>query len=53
MPILPLGNYYFLTNVISNNLSPNIKITDKEVWKFSVLAGEYEETEYDNLEYLV
>ena len=53
MPILPLGNYYFLTNEISDDLSPNIKITDKEVWKFSVLAGEYEETEYDNLEYLV
>lgn len=51
LPTLTNGNYYFTFSVI-NNFSEVLEITDKEVWKFSILDGEYSNEDYSNTEYL-
>ena len=53
MPILPVGNYYFNFDdgLIFNNLGLTTNISDKETWKFSILAGQYNKTQYNNSQY--
>lgn len=52
MPILANGNYYFLFDAVST-YNDELNVIDKEVWKFSILAGEFDSTEFDNDEFLV
>lgn len=53
MPILPVGNYYFNFDdgLIFNNLGLTTNISDKETWKFSIQAGQYNKTQYNNSQY--
>ena len=51
LPTLTNGTYYF-TFKVTNNFNDILEVTDKEVWKFSILDGEYESTEYNNTEFL-
>ena len=53
MPVLPVGNYYFNFDdgLIFNNLGLTTNISDKETWKFSILAGQYNKTQYNNSQY--
>ena len=45
-----LGNYYISTTLTSI-LGQTLEITDKEVWKFSIENGHYNNTQYNNLQY--
>lgn len=51
MPILPAGNYYFLTNEIIDIYGQTIQITSKEIWKFSISNGDYNSLHYNNTQY--
>lgn len=52
LPILANGNYYFTFSVTSV-FNEVLEVTDKEIWKFSIADGEFDNTEFDNLEFLV
>lgn len=52
MPILANGNYYFLFNAVSS-YGDGLNLTDKDIWSFSILDGEFDNTEFDNNEFLV
>ena len=51
LPILANGNYYF-TFSVTNNFSEVLEVTDKEIWKFSIADGEFDNTEFSN-EFLI
>lgn len=55
LPTLTNGNYYFLfdSNLVTNIHNSEVSITDKNIWKFSILEGEFDNTEFDNTEFLV
>lgn len=50
MPTLANGNYYFLfdNNLVSNEYSSEVSITDKEIWKFIIADGDYSNTHYSS-----
>lgn len=55
MPLLANGAYYFKieNGLIFDDLNRTIAITDKELLKFEIADGQYNNTEYDNTQYLV
>ena len=50
-PVLINGNYYILTNVITDIYGQTIQVTSKEDWKFSIGDGEFDVTEFDSTEF--
>ena len=53
LPLISLGKYYFLfdENLINSNFG-SISISNKDIWTFEVSEGQFDNTEYDNTEYL-
>lgn len=50
LPILTEGAYYITYDAVSV-LGQTLIITDKEVWKFSIENGHYNNTQYNNSQY--
>jgi len=51
MPVLPNGNYYFLTEVITDIYGQTIQITNKEDWKFTISDGDFDVADFSSTDY--
>ena len=53
LPLISLGKYYFLfdENLINSNFG-SISISNKDIWTFEVSEGQFDNTEFDNNDFL-
>ena len=51
MPILPNGNYYILTNIITDVNGQTVQVTSKEDWKFTIGAGDFDNTDFNTIDF--